>query len=209
MKNLIRKILKEELNVDLSRAKKIDTLNSIDWTGYGGVIDSFDVLLYHGASNMLGEITLDNLILTRKPIQLKDSGRYGSSKSGCMGFYLTPSKGDLFNPGKRIYPRSAAKYAFEKAYKNADYVGRANSKAMIYEVIIDPNAIIVDYYPGGCLGKAFSKGQQDAEQIMLDNADGFYGAGEIAITNKNVIKSIKLIESASVENILSEEKWKS
>ena len=207
MKKLIRKILKEELNVDLNISKKIDELNSIDWPGYGGVIDSFDVLQYHGASNMLGEITLDNLILKRTPIQLKDSGRYGSSKSGCMGFYLTPNKGDLFNPGKPLHPKASSKYAFEKAFKYADHVGRENSKAMIYEVIIDPNAIIVDYYPGGCLGKAFSKGQQDAEQIMLDNADGFYGAGEIAITNKNVIKSITLIESASVENIMS--KWRS
>ena len=200
MKDLIRKILKEEVNYDISIDNRIEKLNSIDWPGYGGIIDSFQSTQYHGASNMLGEITLDNLILKRKDIQLKDSGKYGSSSVGCMGFYLTPNKGDLFDFTQQ-YPRPAAKYAYEKSYKYSTQVGQENSFSMIYEVILDKNAIIVDYYPGGCLGMAYSKGQQDVEQVMIDYADGFYGNGEIAITNKNVIKSINLIESASLKEI--------
>ena len=198
MKRLIRKILKEELSVNSNR---IEILNSIDWPNYGGVIDSFETTQYHGASNMLGEITLDNLILKRVPVQLKDSGRYGSSNVGCMGFYLTPKKGSLIPPFKQSYPKSASKYAYEKAYKYSSEVGEEKSKSMVYEVMLDPKAIIVDYYPGGCLGMAYSKGEQEVEQIMLDNADGFYGNGEIAITNKNVIQSINLVDSASVREI--------
>jgi len=197
MRSIIRRILREELSVNSNR---IEILNSIDWPNYGGVIDSFETTQYHGASNVLGEITLDNLILKRTPIQLKDSGRYGSSKVGCMGFYLTPNKGSLFNFTKS-YPKSASKYAYEKALKYSSEVGEEESKAMVYEVILDPKAILVDYYPGGCLGMAFSKGQQEVEQIMLDNADGFYGNGEIAITNKNVIQSINLVDSASIREI--------
>jgi len=197
VKRLIRKILKEELSDNSNRIK---ILNSIDWPNYGGVIDSFETTQYHGASNMLGEITLDNLILKRTSIQLKDSGMYGSSKVGCMGFYLTPNKGSLFDFAG-LYPKAASKYAYEKAWKYSSEVGEEKSKAMVYEVILDPKAIIVDYYPGGCLGMAFSKGQQEAEQIMLDNSDGFYGNGEIAITNKNVIQSINLVDSASIREI--------
>lgn len=182
------------------KQERINGINQVDWPGVNGASPPFKTTLYHGSCNRLAPITLDNLTIERSIEDLLM--KYGSSKLGCLGFYLTPIKGDLMGIQRGI-PKPASKYAIEKARKLADKVGLSKAKAQIYQVELDPDAIITNYYPGGCIGRAFSRGQQEAEKRLIELSDGFQGNDEIAVINPDIITGIELIEEASLQEILN------
>ena len=187
--------LYEESTQKFTRQQAIE---AVDWPGNNGIDQDFTLTCFHGTTNRKTPITLQNLEISRsiEDILMK----YGSSKLGCLGFYTTARKGNLLEI-QQGFPKAASKYAIEKARKYADQVGPEQAIAQIYEIKLDPEAIITKYYPGGCLGRAFSSGHKRAENKLIELSDGFSGNGELAIINPDIITSIELIEQASFAEI--------
>lgn len=178
--------------------KRIEEINKVDWPGNDGIDLDFPLTCYHGATNRMPDITLQNLEIERSMEDLLM--KYGSSKLGCLGFYTTARKGNMLEV-QQGFPKAASRYAIEKARKYADQAGPEKAIAQIYEIKLDPTAVITKYYPGGCLGRAFSSGHKRAENRLIELSDGFSGNGELAIINPDIITSIELIEQASFAEI--------
>ena len=187
--------LYEESTQKFTRQQAIE---AVDWPSNSGIDLDFPLTCYHGTTNRMPNITLQNLEIERSMEDLLM--KYGSSKLGCLGFYTTARKGNLLEI-QQGFPKAASRYAIEKARKYADQVGPEQALAQIYEIKLDPEAIITKYYPGGYLGRAFSFGHKRAENRLIELSDGFSGNEELAIINPDIITSIELIEQVSFAEI--------